>query len=457
MTVEITPRFFRTAPQSTLGHVASRLDWSLLAAALALAVIGVLFIFSATFHGGHATGFLTRQISALAVGVVAMVFLALLPYPVFQTYAKGLFVLSWILLLATLVFGTRLRGSKSWINFHWFYFQPVEVTRLLLAVGLAAIAEARSREIRHWPGLVPPVFLAGSHFGLILLQPDLSSALAIGPMTLAVLFAAGAPTGALAALLATGGLALGLPLASTYFSIVGDRYAAGTTMAWVARAFQETGPLLALAGGAAVLLVFGYWFLRRWRVSVPLFALFVSLAVLVAGVAGSFVVDKALKTYQRKRLIAFIDPAVDPLGAGYNILQSKIAIGSGRLFGKGFLSGSQSQLGFLPEKHTDFIFSVIGEEMGFLGAVLVLAVYFWVAWRAFDIAFTARDRFGRYLASALGAYFAFSGLINTGMVMGLMPVTGVPLPFLSYGGSGLVGSFMAVGLLLSIHLRRYLL
>ncbi|HMX43996.1 MAG TPA: FtsW/RodA/SpoVE family cell cycle protein, partial [Elusimicrobiota bacterium] len=136
MTVEITPRFFRAAPRSTLGHVASRLDWSLLAAALALAVIGVLFIFSATFHGGHATGFLTRQISALAVGVVAMVFLALLPYPVFQTYAKGLFVFSWILLLATLVFGTRLRGSKSWINFHWFYFQPVEVTRLLLAVGL---------------------------------------------------------------------------------------------------------------------------------------------------------------------------------------------------------------------------------------------------------------------------------------------------------------------------------
>ncbi|HNG45566.1 MAG TPA: FtsW/RodA/SpoVE family cell cycle protein, partial [Elusimicrobiota bacterium] len=190
--------------------------------------------------------------------------------------------------------------------------------------------------------------------------------------------------------------------------------------------------------------------------------LLVGIVLAVAAVAWAQAaktkrVKAELKTYQRKRLIAFIDPAVDPLGAGYNILQSKIAIGSGRLFGKGFLSGSQSQLGFLPEKHTDFIFSVIGEEMGFLGAVLVLAVYFWVAWRAFDIAFTARDRFGRYLASALGAYFAFSGLINTGMVMGLMPVTGVPLPFLSYGGSGLVGSFMAVGLLLSIHLRRYLL
>jgi rod shape determining protein RodA len=144
--------------------------------------------------------------------------------------------------------------------------------------------------------------------------------------------------------------------------------------------------------------------------SVSGFALAVALTVIAMGVAGSFVVDRAIKPYQRKRLIAFVDPAVDPLGAGYNILQSEIAVGSGRFVGKGFLSGSQSQLGFLPEKHTDFIFSLVGEETGFLGALFLLAVYFWVAWRAFDIAITARDYFGRYLATALGAFFTFSGL-----------------------------------------------
>lgn len=457
MPVEITPQFFRTERQSTLARVVSRLDWTLLGAAVALAVLGVLFVFSAKFHAGSAAVYITRQIAALLAGAVAMTVLALLPYPIFQTYARGFYAVSLALLVLTLLFGTRLRGSKSWIDFHWFYFQPVEVTRLLLAVALAAYADARGRSVRQWPGIMPALLLAGAHFGLILLQPDLSSALAIGPMTLAVLFTAGAPLGALAAFLTALALSLGLPLASTYFSIVGARYPSGSLLAGVARAFQETGPLLLLAAGAASALVFGYWFLRRWRVALPPSTLVVALGVLAFGVAGSFAVDKALKTYQRKRLIAFVDPAVDPLGAGYNILQSKIAVGSGRLFGKGYLSGSQSQLGFLPEKHTDFIFSVIGEETGFLGALIVLFLYFWVVWRAFDIAHTARDRFGRYLASALGAFFAFSGLINIGMVMGLMPVTGVPLPFLSYGGSGLLGSFMAVGLLLSIHLRRYIL
>jgi len=457
VTVEITPQFFRAGPRSAGSRVLARLDWSLLGAASALAVLGIFFIYSATFHGGHAASFITRQITALCVGVAAMIFLALLPYQIFQTYARGVYGMGVALLVLTLLVGTRLRGSKSWIDLHWFYFQPVELARLALAVALAAHADANGRELRQWPGLVLPVVLAGVHFGLVLIQPDLSSALAFGPMTLAVLFAAGAPGGALVALLAVALLALGLPLASTYFSIVGDRYADGTAAAWIARAFQETGPLLALTAAAVGLMVFGWWFLRRWRLPVTGFALAASLAVLVSGVAGSFVVDRALKSYQRKRLIAFIDPAVDPLGSGYNILQSKIAIGSGRFFGKGYLSGTQTQLGFLPEKHTDFIFSHIGEETGFLGALLVLALFFWVAWRAFDIAFTARERFGRCLAASLGAYFAFTGLINIGMVMGLMPVTGVPLPFLSYGGSGLVGSFLAVGLLLSIHLRRYLL
>jgi rod shape determining protein RodA len=455
--VEITPRFFRVTESSLPGRLVSRLDWSLVGAAVALAGLGVFFIFSATFHGGHSAAFLTRQISALGVGVLGMIALALLPYQVFHTYARGVYWVGIFLLLMTLVLGTRLRGSKSWINLHWFYFQPVELTRLILAIALAAYADAKWRDMKYWTGLIVPSLLAGIHFGLIMLQPDLSSALAIGPMTLAVFFAAGAPMGALMACVMTGVLAAGLPLASTYFSIVENQYAPGTLMAWVADAFQSAGPVLKMTGALACLMVFGYWFLRRWRVAVPAFALLASLVVLLTGVAGSFAVDRALKTYQRKRLIAFVDPAVDPLGAGYNILQSKITIGSGRLFGKGFLSGSQTQLGFLPEKHTDFIFSLIGEETGFMGAVLVLTLFFWIAWRAFDIAFSARDRFGRCLAASLGAYFLFSGTVNIGMVMGLMPVTGVPLPFLSYGGSGLVGSFLAVGLLLSIHLRRYLL
>lgn len=455
--VEIVPRFFRVNERSGAPRVLARLDWSLVAAVLTLATFGFLFIFSATAHTGGASGYLTRQGLGIFIGFLAMVFLAFLPYQVFQTYARGVYATGAVVLLVTLVFGTRLRGSRSWIDLGPVYFQPVEVVRLALAAALAAYADRRYREVRQWAGAVPLLVLAGFYFGLILLQPDLSSALVMGPMTLAVLFSAGAPLGFLVAIVACAAIALGIPLTGTYFSIVGDRWADSAVLPWLSQAFQQTRPLLILWSGVAVGAVLFWWLLRKLRFHVTGFHLFTVLVVLAAGVGGSFVVDRALKPYQRKRLIAFVDPAVDPLGAGYNILQSEIALGSGRFVGKGYMSGSQTQLGFLPEKHTDFIYSHVGEETGFLGALFVLTVFFWVAWRAFDIAFTARDRFGRHLAVALGTFFTFSGLINIGMAMGLMPVTGVPLPFLSYGGSGLVGSFMAVGLLLSIHLRRYIL
>ncbi|MBL8024269.1 MAG: rod shape-determining protein RodA [Elusimicrobia bacterium] len=454
---DIVPHFFRVGNSSPSPRMLARVDWSLLAAVLALSVMGILFVFSATLQGGHASNYLWRQGLGLGVGLLAMVFLTLLPYQVFQTYAKGVYVVSVALLVLTLVVGTRLRGSRSWIDLGSVYFQPVEVTRLGLAIALAAYAVARSRNLRYWSGAIPLLLLSGVHFGLVLLQPDLSSSLTMGPMTLAVLFVAGVPVGFLATLLASGAIALGIPLVGTYFSIVGNRWSGSEVMMALSRAFQETGPLLLLWAGVALGVVFLWWFIRRWRVPLSGFSLAVVLLIIATGVAGSFVVDKAIKPYQRKRLMAFIDPAVDPLGAGYNILQSEIAVGSGRFVGKGFLSGSQTQLGFLPEKHTDFIFSLVAEETGFMGALFLLGVYFWVSWRAFDIASTARDYFGRYLATAVGAFFTFSGLVNIGMAMGLMPVTGVPLPFLSYGGSGIVGSFMAIGLLMSIHLRRYIL
>jgi len=254
-----------------------------------------------------------------------------------------------------------------------------------------------------------------------------------------------------------GFLALGIPLASTYFKLVGDRSQDSWLWGGMRSVFLERRAFFLFWSGVCLSLAGGWWFLRKWRVFIPSLTLFCSLAVVVSGVAGSFAVKKALKDYQRKRLIAFVDPSVDPLSAGYNILQSEIAIGSGRFFGKGFLGGSQTQLGFLPEKHTDFIFSLLAEEWGFIGALIILLLYFFVVWRSFEIALAARERFGRYLAVGLGTIFAFTGIVNIGMVMGLMPVTGLPLPFVSYGGSSLVGAYLAVGLLLSIHLRRYVL
>ena len=161
-----------------------------------------------------------------------------------------------------------------------------------------------------------------------------------------------------------------------------------------------------------------------------------------------------LKDYQKSRLTVFLDPNVDPLGAGYHIIQSKIAIGSGQLFGKGLFGGTQSQLNFLPENHTDFIFAVIGEELGFVGSIAILALYSLLLYRGVKTAQNARDKFGALLAAGITSMMAFHVLVNVGMTIGIMPVTGIPLPFMSYGVSALTTNLISVGILLNIQSRQ---
>jgi rod shape determining protein RodA len=162
-----------------------------------------------------------------------------------------------------------------------------------------------------------------------------------------------------------------------------------------------------------------------------------------------------IKDYQLERLIAFGDTNTDLRGANYNRNQAEIAIGSGGLVGQGFLNGRLTNLDFVPEQHTDFIFTVAGEEFGFVGAALILALFAILMWRAIRISFLSKDAFGTYLAAGIAAMFAIQMFVNVGMVIGIMPITGIPLPFLSYGGSSMLANFIAVGLLLNIHMRRF--
>jgi rod shape determining protein RodA len=172
-------------------------------------------------------------------------------------------------------------------------------------------------------------------------------------------------------------------------------------------------------------------------------------AIAVAPVVWSF----GLKAYQRARLLVFLDPSLDRMGIGYHLSQSIIAVGSGKLTGRGFFRGPQSELNFLPEQHTDFIFSVIGEELGFLGAVGVVLAMFFVVYRCLQIAAIAKDDFGRYIAVGVASWIAFQLIVNTGMTVGMMPVTGLPLPFLSYGGSSYLALSLGVGLVLNVGMR----
>lgn len=179
-----------------------------------------------------------------------------------------------------------------------------------------------------------------------------------------------------------------------------------------------------------------------------------ALAIGYIGAHFRYGIPVPLKDYQLKRLIVFLDPESDPLGAGYHIIQSEIAIGSGRLTGQGLYAGTQNQLNYLPEQHTDFIFSVIGEELGFIGGAAVILLFFLILRRGLLAVAQARDLYGSLLAAGVVSMISFHVLVNIGMTMGLMPVTGVPLPFVSYGGSALLTNSMAVALLLNVRMRR---
>ncbi|MGM0437163.1 MAG: rod shape-determining protein RodA [Bacillota bacterium] len=212
--------------------------------------------------------------------------------------------------------------------------------------------------------------------------------------------------------------------------------------------------------GTALVILFIYivmLYVAGGNQKIMLFIFGGSFLIIVLLLTSHFLFETPLpfiKEYQLNRLIVFINPDIDPQGAGYNILQSKIALGSGKFFGKGLFAGTQNQLNFLPEKHTDFIFSVIGEEFGFLGISVVLSLYLLLFWNMVKIAVNARDDFGKLVITGILALLFFHVFQNAGMTMGVMPITGIPLPFISYGGSAMLSNMIAIGIVININIRK---
>ncbi len=207
--------------------------------------------------------------------------------------------------------------------------------------------------------------------------------------------------------------------------------------------------------GTSILIVFLFVVLF---VSRGLSKKIIIMVLIIGAISAPFLGHVAwnhLKDYQKNRIIAFLDPDIDPSGTGYHINQSKITIGSGGLTGKGYLKGTQGALRFLPEKHTDFIFSVFAEEWGFLGSIFLVGIYFWLFLRGLNTAMLAKDEFGRLVATGITAMFLIYFFVNIGMTLGMMPVVGVPMPFMSYGGTSLLSNFIAAGILINIRIRRF--
>lgn len=430
-------------------------DWGLVISMSLLIIIGFFAVYSAASRLGQPGIFYARQVLAVVIGIAGFFFFIFINYRIFHQYAGAVYVLSVVLLIGVLIWGDSIRGSRSWYNFRLFSFQPVELAKIFMVLVIAAYLDKSWNQIRNFKVILVPIVLIFVHIGLILLQPDFSSSLVYFPVVLGMLFMAGALVTHLAVFIIFGGVMAGVPLIHTFLKLQPALLSAHPFLNFLCKAMEGGLPSLIVLSSICGMILLFWWLLSKFRIFIPLVYPLVLIGLIIGASIGSSFFQRGIKEYQRKRLVVFLNPAIDPLGAGYNITQSAVAIGSGRLLGKGYLSGTQSRLGFLPEQHTDFIFSVIGEEFGFFFSMMVVIIYLIFIWRAFRISMESRDRFGTLVAGGIACMFAFYSIINMGMVVGIMPVTGLPLPFISYGGSSLVTSLMAVGILSSIHVRRY--
>lgn len=361
-----------------LSGVWGRSDWGLVIAAGGLSLIGALLVWSAT-RADSGTAYLARHLLNTVIGVGLAAAVTRMGYQLLRALAPLLYAASVLgLVLVLTPVGSTVNGSHSWILLPGgFSIQPSEFAKAALCVGLAIIlGERLDRGARpDTRDVLVAWAVAAVPIGLIMLQPDLGSALVLGALAFGVIASSGAP--------------------------------------------------------------------KRWLAAV--------LALVAAGITVALTTP-VLSDYQRDRLIAFANPQADPQGIGYQTRQVRIAIGSGGWQGQGLFDGRQTQGGFIPYQQTDFVFSVAGEELGFIGAAGLLLLLAFLVIRTIVVAARAQDAFGRLMALGVAAWFTFQVFENVGMNLGLMPVTGLPLPFVSYGGSSMFAGWLAVGLVNNVHL-----
>ncbi len=386
-------------------------DWLLLGTVGVLLAIGLAVVYSATLgEPGHHW---QKQVLFAGMGVVAMAGMCLIPPRFFYAAAYPLYFISLIPLLYIIIF--KANSVERWIALPGgFNLQPSELSKVALLLVMARLLSFQPISLSQPRTLLAPTLLFIVPFALVLKEPNLSTALSFVAMTGMMLFFSGLS--------------------------VRDLFFLASPVLSVALTFNH----IAWALLFMVLIAIMWW----TRASLKAFVLLI-LVNIAAGYGAIFVWNKLLYAHQRDRILTFMSPMRDPQGAGYQVLQSKVAIGSGKLIGKGYLHGTQTNLSFLPEEHTDFIYSVLGEQFGFLGCVVVLGLYLFMLQRLLRIASDSRSRYTSLLAVGLTGIFSFHVLVNISMTVGIMPVTGLPLPFLSYGGSFLISCFIMLGIVIN--------
>jgi rod shape determining protein RodA len=391
-------------------------DPILLGMVMGMAAFGVAMIYSAgqvDVPDAYTATAWRRQLAWLGISLVALAVIMRVEVKWFEWAALPFYLISVAALVATLFFGTgggTAAGVRSWLQIGSLRVQPAQFANLATILLLGRVLGQRREPPQGLAALLKPVAIVAVPLALVVLQPDMGTAMVFGALLLAALYWGGAPAGVLFMLVSPiFGLLLAFEvwLFSAYMVTL-------IAFLYVYRVYLWEGTLVAAANLAAGTIALPLW--------------------------------NTLAPYQKARLQEFLDPSLDPRGAGWNVIQSRVAIGSGGLTGKGFTLGTQKRLAFLPEQHTDFIFSVVGEEMGFSGTTLVLVVFGLILWRLVRIAERVDDPFaGMVVFGIFGAWFTHI-VVNVGMTVGVMPVTGIPLPFLSYGGSFLLASFVALAI-----------
>jgi rod shape determining protein RodA len=389
-----------------------KLDLWLLVPMAGLIVFGLMAIYSAT-NGTGDTSLFYRQFAWAFFGVIALIFVYYNDVRFIRDNAYIFYAVGLLLLVAVLIFGKKIAGQTSWMKIGFFSFQPSEIAKMATILALARFLSDDETDIRSIPHLLVALAIPFIPVLLIMLQPDMGTMLTF------------------------------LPLIATMLILAGfDIY------------------ILMLIVFPVILMISGFFNIYF----IFVFALFLMILLLVthtkfkphqlfvigSGLAASLFTHRfaseILKPHQIKRIQTFIDPMSDPRGAGYNALQAKIAISSGGLWGKGFLEGTQTQLRFIPAQWTDFIFCVIAEELGFIGASLLIALYLTLILRIIWAIYSINNKFVELTLAGFVSLLFIHVIINIGMTLGMIPVIGVPLPFVSYGGSSLVGNMIMVGL-----------
>lgn len=428
----------------------SMFDYFLVILVTTLVCFGILFIYSSSINsdGISVTREYYKQLIWAGIGFVLMIIVTVYDYrktnTSFSSYLYGLMLL---LLIYTLIFGKNVNNAKSWVGIGSFGIQPSEFCKIVYIVFLAKFLYNSNNDnqlVRF--GFAILIMLAP--MGLTLLQPDLGTASVYIPILLIMCFFAGIPLRYIMYVLCFGCLTIlfaVLPVVNNVIYHGALQYVSILSVGKLRAVLLLTTALITLIA----LIVKRYFHIKKSTYWVEYFFSIITLALIC-----SLVLTKVLKPYQIQRLIVFINPDVDPLDTGWNIIQSKIAIGAGGLFGRGFLGGTQSHYRFLPQQSTDFIFSILSEEWGFMGGLLVFGIYLLIVIRILIIMKQCTSEFGVYICSGILAMFGFHFFINVGMVMGIMPCTGIPLFFVSYGGSSLLTGMVSIGMLMSINYRR---